>query len=169
MKKSNLIPLVLVISTFLILPIAFFFLNSKNLNGNVQGLKTQANKKGILLKITSNYGTWDMTKYFCKTKDDCLTSLFSGKIIDTTSGGVVENSFVTVEYSPEWNNYEFIKVFVKQGWGTSTRTFKAEDASVIPGVTIEKFTYGGTNYNVVLIPLTSVTGELLEAASFSDL
>jgi hypothetical protein len=51
MKKSNLIPLVLVVSTFLILPVAFFFLNSKN-SGNVQGVKTQASKKGIILKIT---------------------------------------------------------------------------------------------------------------------
>ena len=69
MKKSNLIPLILVVSTFLILPIAFFFFNSKN-GGNVQGAKTEANKKGIILKITSNDGTWDMTKYLCTTKDE---------------------------------------------------------------------------------------------------
>ena len=168
MKKSNLIPLVLVVSTFLMLPIVFFFLNSKN-GGNVQGTKTQANKKGIVLKITSNYGTWDMTKYFCKTKDECLTSLFSGKIIDTTSGGVVEGSHVTVDYSPEWTNYEFIKVFVKSGWGSSTRTFKVSAMGAVPDVTVEKVTYGGVSYNVVLIPLSSVNGVLLEVASFSDL
>ena len=80
MKKSNLIPLILVVSTFLILPIAFFFFNSKN-GGNVQGAKTEANKKGIILKIT----------------------------------------------------------------------------------------YGGVTYNVVLVPLTNVNGELLEVATFSDL
>jgi len=168
MKKSNLIPLVLVVSTFLILPIAFFFLNTKN-GGNVQGAKTQANKKGIILKISSGNGTWDMMKYFCKTKDECLTSLFSGKIIDTTSGGIVEDSNVTVDYSSDWTNYEFIKVFVKPGWGSSTRTFKVTSAGVIPNVTIEKVTYGGINYNVILVPLNSVNGELLEAASFSDL
>lgn len=168
MRKSSLIPLALIISVFLILPIAFWFINSKNSNENVQGVKTRSDVKGVIVKVYSNYGTWDMAKYICKTKEECLSSLVSGKNLDTTSGGVVEEHFVTIEYSQDWNNYEFLKVFVKPGWGSQTRTFKTSVLGGVSGVSVNRVSSGGANYDVILIQLNNIGGELLEAASFSD-
>ena len=169
MKKSSFIPLVLIIAFFLSVPVAFWVITMRNSNENVRGVGTQANTEGVLVKITSEYGNWDMAKYLCKSKDECLLSLVSGKGLDTTSGGSVKDRDIVIEYTNDWVGYEYLKIFLRAGWSSQVREFKATKLSSIPGMTIEKMTYGGSDYNVVLVPITGSETTLLHTASFSDL
>jgi hypothetical protein len=169
MKKGSLIPLVFIVSLFLIVPAAFWVLTSKTSNENVRGVSIKSDKKGILVRIDSNYGNWDMVKYLCKDKEVCEASLVSGKGLDTTSGGQVKNRDVVVEYSPDWKDYKYLKVYVRSGWGSQVREFKVTKIGSVPGMTTEKITYGGSDYNVVFIPLDTVSESLLPTVRFSDL
>jgi hypothetical protein len=169
MKKGSLIPLVFIVSLFLIVPAAFWLLTSKTSNENVQGVSTKSGAKGVLVRIDSNYGNWDMVKYICKDKATCETSLIAGKGLDTTSGGQVNNEDVTVEYTPEWKDHQYLKVYVRSGWGSQVRSFNASKIGSVPGMTIENMTYGGSDYSVVFIPLDAVAEKLLPTVRFSDL
>lgn len=169
MKKTSLLPLVIVIATFLIIPIAFWFLTSKNTDGNIQGAKTKSGSAGVVIDIKSSQGTWDLNEYLCKNIDECLESLFSGKPLETISGGVVGDKFITIKYVSEWDSYEFLKIFVKPGWGSTIRKFNASLSNDVSGAYIERFIYGGSDYDVVLVPIKDIKDTLLEIATFSDL
>ncbi len=169
MKKTSLLPLVIIVATFLIIPIAFWFYSSKDSEGNIQGAKTKSDTPGIIVKIKSNNGTWDLNKYLCVNKEECLESLISGRSLETTSGGIVEGKYITIKYTSDWDSYEYLKVFVKPGWGSTIRKFNASLVSSVSGVYIESFTYGGLDYDVVLVPIKSIENTLLEVSEFSDL
>ena len=169
MKKSSLIPLVFIVSLFLIIPAAFWVLTSNPSNENVQGVSVKSNVKGILVRVDSNYGNWDMVKYLCTDKDTCETSLISGKGLDTTSGGQIANRDIAVEYTSDWKDYQYLKIYVRSGWGSQVREFNVSKIGSVPGMTIEKMIYGGSEYNVVFIPLDSVGQDLLPTVRFSDL
>ncbi len=169
MKKTSLLPLVIIVATFLIIPIAFWFLTSKNSDGNIQGAKTKGDSAGVIVNIKSSQGTWDLNKYLCKSEKECLESLVAGKSLETISGGVVENKLITIKYASDWDSYEFLKIFVKPGWGSTLRKF---DASLVNGVSevyMESFVYGESDYDVVLVPIKNIKDTLLEVATFSDL
>lgn len=169
MKKSSLIPLVFIISLFLIVPATFWVLTSKTSNENVQGVSIKSDTKGVLVRVDSNYGNWDMAKYLCKDKETCEVSLISGKGLDTTSGGQVKNGDVAVEYTADWKDYQYLKIYVRSGWGSQVRDFSVSKIGSVPGMTIEKMTYGGSDYSVVFIPLDSIGETLLPTVRFSDL
>lgn len=169
MKKGSLIPLVFIVSLFLIVPAAFWVLTSRVPNENVRGISIKSNAKGVLVRIDSNYGNWDMVKYLCKDKEACEVSLISGKGLDTTSGGQVKNRDVAVEYTSEWKDYQYLKIYVRPGWGSQVREFNVSKIGSVPGMTIEKMTYGGSDYSVVFIPLDIISESLLPTVRFSDL
>lgn len=169
MRKSSLIPLVVIVSLFVIVPAAFWVINSKSSNENVQGATIKSDVKGVLVKIDSKFGNWDMVKYLCKDKETCETSLISGKGLDTTSGGQIENRDVAIEYSAEWEDYQYLKIYVRAGWGSQVREFNVSKIGSVPGMTVEKMTYGGADYNVVFIPLDGVGFSLFPMVRFSDL
>ncbi len=168
MKKSSLVPLIVIVATFLVIPIVFWALTFKKTDENIQGARTKIGAAGVLVKINSTYGTWDMAKYLCKTRDECLESLVSGKILETTSGGGVEDQFVSVRYTKDWDSYEFLKMFVKPGWGSSVRKFYASLTENISRSFVENFTYNGMDYEVVIVPVKGIGDTLLEVAKFSD-
>jgi hypothetical protein len=150
MKKGSLIPLIFIVGLFLIVPAAFCV-------------------KGVLVRVDSNYGNWDMVQYLCKDKETCATSLISGKGLDTTSGGQVKNRDVAIEYTLDWKDFQYLKIYVRSGWGSQVREFNVSRIGSVPGMTVEKMTYGGSEYNVVFVPLDIIGQNLLPTVRFSDL
>ena len=109
-----------------------------------------------------------MSKYLCKERAECLESLTSGKVLEKTSGGGVEDQVVTLRYSTEWSQYEFLKIFVEPGWGSIQRDFVASLTNDVQGSLIENVTYGGVEYSVILVPTSVLGSGLFEVATFSD-
>lgn len=168
MRKSSFLPLALILCVFLILPVAFWFFNSNVDKGDVQGAKVKSDSKGVIIKVSSNYGTWEMSKYLCKTKDECLLSLTSGKSLDTIGGGVVENQDVAILYDESFKEYSFLKVFIKPAWGSQARNFTASSIRGSSQSSIENISSNDSVYNVVIIPVSSLENSLEDIARFTD-
>lgn len=168
MRKSSFLPLALILFVFLILPVAFWFFNSKVDEGTVRGAKIKSDSQGIVIKVSSNYGTWEMSKYLCKTKDECLLSLTSGKSLDKVGGGVVENQDVAILYDSSFKDYSFLKVFIKPAWGSQARKFIASSVQNSSQVSIEDILSNDYEYSVVIIPTSSLENSLEDIARFTD-
>lgn len=168
MRKSSFLPLALILCVFLILPVAFWFFNSKIDEGTVQGAKVKSDSKGVIIKVSSNYGTWEMSKYLCKTKDECLLSLTSGKSLDTVGGGVVENQDVAILYDQSFKDYAFLKVFIKPAWGSQARNFNAFSIQNFSQIFIQNIFDNNSEYSVVIIPMSSLENSLEDIARFTD-
>ncbi|MBW6441551.1 hypothetical protein K0B04_01405 [Patescibacteria group bacterium] len=151
---------------FLVIPVAFWFFTFSEGNDDVQGVRTGS--LGVVVKVESKEGSWDMSKFLCKDRAGCLESLNSGKALEKTSGGGLEDQVVTVRYSSDWSQYEFLKIYIEPGWGSIQREFKASLTNEVQGSLIETVTFGGVEYNVVLIPTSVLESGLFEVATFSD-
>jgi hypothetical protein len=167
MRKTSFLPLALILCVFLILPVAFWFFNTKVDKGTVQGAKVKSDSRGVIIKVSSNYGTWEMSKYLCKTKDECLLSLTSGKSLDKVGGGVVENQDVAILYDQSFKDYSFLKVFIKPAWGSQARNFTASSIQGSP-ISIDNVSSNNSEYNVVIIPMSSLENSLEDIARFTD-
>jgi len=98
------------------------FAGSKNLIGAVLGAKTRSenlyqNKaSGVKVTVISPKSSWDLTEYLCDTKEQCERSATSGKWWSTLSGASTteDGHEVFIEKAESWNQYEFLKIVVKE-------------------------------------------------------
>lgn len=169
MKKTSVLPLILIVTVFLVIPIVFWVVSFRSTDDNIQGARTKNGDAGASVLVSSKYGTWDLVKYLCQTREECVGSLTSGRVLDTTSGGVTDRQSVVIKYSKDWDSYKFLKVFVKSGWGSSLREFQVSLAGNASGSYVEDVVYNGINYKVVIVPIDIISGSLMEIAEFSDL
>ncbi len=167
MNKGFSLPIVLIVALFISLPVMFFFFSTRATAPNVKGAFTTANV-GFDVQISSNKGTWDLFEFLCTTKEECTTSLTGGKRLETIGGGQVKTYDVVVEPDQAWNDYKFIKLFVKSGWGSPFRTFSVSDPAQIPGAEVTKITEGLSDYNIILLPITSVQNSFYTSINFTD-
>lgn len=167
MKKSFPFPLIVIITVFLIIPATFWFVfYSKNSSEDVKGAKTSSN--GVIVRVSSKNGSWDMSKYLCKDRSECLESLQSGKFLEKTSGGGEDDQFVSLRYSPDFGSYEFLKIYVEPGWGSMKRDFKPSLTGIDANYFIEKFNYNGSDFEAIILPVAGLDKNVFEAAVFSD-
>jgi hypothetical protein len=151
---------VLFISVFLAIPILYFFYTQPpaNLEGeSVKGVRSGeiSENGGVSLVVSSSFGTWDLYEYLCVSMDECLSGLMSGKEWSTVSGGTTDGHEVNITFPPTWEEYEYLKVFVLPGWGSSSRSFNVSGSE---SLIVEPYTYEGGTYSVGLIPLRSEDG-----------
>jgi hypothetical protein len=71
-------------------------------------------------------------------------------------------------YENQWSGYAFLKVFIKPGWGTQSRSFKVIDPGTVKGASSEKISSDSVAYEVVLIPITDLKSGFFKGAEFSD-
>jgi hypothetical protein len=167
MRKSPPLPLIIIISAFIIIPVVFWVFTFRNNADNVRG--TTVASSGVLVKIISEKGSWDMSKYLCEDISTCLESLTSGKSLEKTSGGWGAGQTLVIRPTSDWSQYEYIKIFVKSGWGSSERFFSASlSEDTIKGGSIEKFNYGGNTYESVILPVEILRSEIAGSVTFSD-
>ncbi len=119
------LPVVLIfVLAFLAAPLVFWLKGSKGgEQPNVQGSESFSSKEGTYIQVTSEKGPWDLFEYLCKTKEECVESLTSGKKWEAISGGTTVGSSIKINYSELWKDFKYLKVFVKPGWGVSTHSF----------------------------------------------
>lgn len=171
---SALLLLILVLA-FIAVPAYYWYSNNTKSLGpasDVQGASAVKNtlaSSGFNVSIISNSATWDLVEYLCKTEEECLNSLNSGRRLGTVSGGETDLHEVVVEYSPEWDDYDFIKYFVRSGWYSGGRLFKVRDLGDMPGSVVKQVEDSGDTYDVVLSPISGIKSNFYNSATFSNL
>jgi len=75
---------------------------------------------------------------------------------------------VSLGYSSDWADYEFLKIYVEPGWGSVERTFSASKSDGFDDVVVKNIDNNGNNYQVVLIPTKILEQTNFEIASFAD-
>ncbi|MBP7786062.1 hypothetical protein KA062_02300 [Patescibacteria group bacterium] len=166
MSKRSIFPAILIFVVFMVVPVAFWIISTNKNSEDVKGAKTGIS--GAVIKIISKNGSWDMYKYLCKDSTECLESVSSGKMVEKTSGGGVEDQFVNLGYSSDWANYEFLKIYVEPGWGSIERLFSATKSDGFDNVAVRNIENNGKNYQVILIPTNILEQTDVEIVSFSD-
>lgn len=161
------LPVVLIfVLAFLAAPLVFWLSSSKNsTQPDVQGAQATSSKEGTYIQVTSEKGSWDLLEYLCKTKEECTSSLTSGKKWEAISGGVTEGSSIKINYSDLWRDYKYLKVFVKSGWGASAHTFMLKNEF---GVAEAETTIFG-NDQALILPITVVESGSYTFLLFTDL
>lgn len=163
-----------VLALFLFIPSAYFlYIYSSGIKEEkeVKGASvSEINipEKGLSVNVSSKVGTWEMYQYLCDTKDDCLESLMSGTRLGTVGGGVVSDYTIKVVPNSLWEGKEYLKLFIKSGWGSPARSFKVTDIGGVPGTEVENTTYEGITYELLLVPADDVTNFFYNSGSFSD-
>ena len=107
-------------------------------------------KPGFGIEVVSNKGTWDMSVYLCKDKESCEVSLDSGLRWSTIGGGITPKKTVIIESQESWKDYKYVKVFVKPGWGSVNREFKASSENVPLEARIESIKSAGQQFQTVI-------------------
>ncbi len=177
LQRGSSVPLFIVITLILLAIPAYYWLSLNNFNfstssKNVRGVASIGNvydKPGFSVTVTSTAETWDLVEYLCSSREECLETLDSGKRLGTISGGSTELHEVFVEYSPKWDEYAFIKFYVRPGWSATQREFKIANLGDIPGATREVVSDGTYIYEVVIAPVVEVKNTFYRSAYFTDL
>lgn len=165
--------LITIVSVLLAVPAYLYasgnLVGLKSVATDVKGASTKASTgSGFNVFITSQSPTWDLVEYLCTSKEECLTSLNSGRRFGTVSGGETDLHEVVLSYTPEWGNYKYVKYYVRSGLQTSGAIFRVLDEGDIPGTEVETITDGTARYTLVLIPISAVKESFYTSATISD-
>jgi len=166
MRRSSALPLIIIIATFLIIPVAFWIINFQRSDNDVKGANIGGS--GIVIKIKSEGGAWDMSKFLCADKNQCVESLTSGKILDKTSGGGIDDQEVGVGYSSDWEKYKYVKIFVEPGWGSEDRVFSVSMNGGLSDSFTHEFEVGSVVYKTAIFSISDLERNIINAAVFSD-
>jgi len=164
MRRGSTLPLVMVLVLFLMVPLGFWFFYSRNSQDNVKGANVSGITNGMYVTVSSTGGTWDLVRYLCKGRSECVGSLSSGLQLETISGGNAQKYQVAFSYESGWDQYAFLKIYLKPGWGSHERTFDINNIGTIPGTTVEVL----DKQQVVLIPLAPIKSGFFKSSDFSD-
>ena len=120
------------------------FAGSQDLAGFVLGAKShkeniyQNNVEGLKVTVISPSSSWDLLQYLCKTRNECETSLTSGKWWATVSGAPTteDGHEVFIEKSDGWSGYPYIKLYAKSSGGVTYRTLDSQDPYFVADTTL---------------------------------
>lgn len=165
--------LLIILVAFMAVPTYYWYSSSQENYAaeNVKGASTVgavSDKPGFSVSVVSESPTWDLVEYLCTDEEECLSSLTAGRRLGTVSGGETDLHEVVVEYSTEWDDYEYVKYFVRSGWAGESASFKVSDLGDIPESALHEIKDGSVIYDVVLSPVTVVSGAFYTSATFSD-
>lgn len=168
MRKGLSLPLLLIVVSFLLVPLLYWFFVYRTSQPNIKGAKITGQNKGALVVVNSKNGTWELNSYLCENKDSCLSSLTAGSKLDTRNGGSTNSYQVPFNFEDGWLSYGFLKLYIRSGWGSQDRLFKATNSGQIEGLVIEQVSLGESDYNVVLIPTSDLSTGFYKGVEFSD-
>lgn len=176
MQKGFSVPIVVVaVVLLLLLPISFWiFKNNFNFSAaldDVKGISTLGDgysKPGFSVNVISENGSWDFVEYLCKSLEECSQTLYSGNRWKVISGGATSKHEIVVENSADWNNYLYIKYFVKPGWSSPERNFKAVELGLYPELKTYILSDGTNDVEVVIAKIIQGDEKFYKSASFSD-
>lgn len=140
--------------------------NERAILGTAASSTAQTTRKGFSLTVVSNNGNWDFYQYLCKSFDECRGSATSGFQLPTISGGQTEGYEIFVEPTQDWNDFSFIKYYVKPGWTDAETVFVPEMHETITGARIHTFEEPGTQ--AIIAPVAAFRKQFYNITTFSD-
>lgn len=174
-QKGYSVPLFLIVTLVVLTVPAYYWVSTNQLNvsasRDIRGAASTGNSHsapGFSVSIVSASPTWDLVEYLCKSQEECSTSLTSGRRLGTVSGGETEFHEVIVEYSAEWQDYKYIKYFVRPGWNASDSNFTVSTLGDIPGSEVLSLAENGDEYVAVIAPISSLKNGFYTSATFSN-
>ncbi|OGC77525.1 hypothetical protein A2619_01940 [candidate division WWE3 bacterium RIFOXYD1_FULL_39_9] len=172
-KNGYVSPLVLFfIFLFISIPIIYWGATSWGKSAvSVKGTSdvVLAGGRGISVEVTSVGGTWDLYAYLCNSEEECSDNLTSGKKIGVFSGGNSEQFLVQIPYDSSWDSHKYVKLYVKTGWGSTSRTFSVSGQDEQLGLIYKEYAGDtGRKYNLILVPVEKLGSENNYIGSFSD-
>jgi hypothetical protein len=170
-RGFNLPSVIILVTLFVSVPVLYFTLVLKHpKTDNVRGVATEiaSSEGGVIVKVSSKNGTWDMFEFLCKSESECIQSLKSGKQWGVVSGGSTDGHEVLVEKSPEWKDFKFVKVFVHSAWGSISREFSALPTSDSGLVKIVEISDSEGEHMVALIPISGEDTKVRLLVEFHD-
>lgn len=172
MRKGFTVPLILVLVLVLVLVPLIFWISTNNFNSSssndVMGTTDSKlpNKPGFSVTVNSGVGVWDLLQTGCVSLEECTQSVSSGRRLATASGGSGVNNTVNVYIDPNWSSYEYLKLYVRAGWGANTQGFDIESSGELDNVEVVTMSESSTSYSVAILPIKSVI-EFVEGPVFS--
>jgi hypothetical protein len=172
-NRGFTVPIVVLLTLlFLLLPVIFLYTFNSNSAINVRGTTSKIPNNSLSVRVKSPNSSWDLQQYLCKHKDDCQTSLESGKRYATVSGGKTQNQLVIINRIENVEDYKYLKVFVKPSWGSNSSGYTVTSSNSLSVLSAEKLTVeeNNLNYEILLIPLDSFSNitETLESIEFKE-
>ena len=173
-ERGYSVPLLLLVAlTLLAVPVSYKFLSNSfsGSNSNVRGatsIGSVLTQPGMSVSIVSTSQAWDLVEYLCKDLDECLDTLTSGRRLGTVSGGQTELHEIVMVYSREWDDYHYVKLFVRPSWLSSDDMFVVQRLGDVPDSSIHTLTEDGEDYQVVLVPVKELRDTFYVSALFSD-
>lgn len=169
MRRGFSVPLILIVVVTLTL-LVFWVLSAPSSDRDIKGFSTDqnGNRAGLSVFVSSDSSSWDLVEYLCETLSECIKSFTSGRRWATVSGGKVTMHEVVIEKSDIWDEYSYMKLYVKPRWGSFGRNFDIESLGNVPESDVYKISDGNESYNVVILPLEKVSSAYYRSAVFSD-
>ncbi len=175
MQKGFSVPMILVVLTLVVSvsAISWVYFNRTSVEPapTVKGASTfnaDTSKPGLGVTVTSKNGTWDLVEYACKTLEECTASLEGGKKFSTFGGGTVNSFLVVMPYSPELDEYTYVKYFVKSSFGGMFRAFKVVNGGDLGDTKLLEFKQSGSIYTAVVSPLDKIKTGYFVGATLTD-
>jgi hypothetical protein len=169
-RRAFSLPIVILLVLIVATPVVAFMFLSKKTDDNVKGAETfkADTNNELTLQVNSANGTWDLLEYLCTAKDSCDKTLESGKRWQTLSGGPTQDHEVIVSSSDDLKGYDFLKIYIRPGWGSANRKFAIQDKENITPAQYANITDGTDNYDVVMVPIKGLDNYIGQPISFSD-
>lgn len=173
-QRGYSVPAFLILLLLLVAVPVLYWVSTNDLSASsqdVRGASTTGSilaKPGFKISVSSKANTWDLVEFLCKSLEECTDSLTSGRRLGTVSGGAADMHEIVVEYTSEWDDYKYIKYFVRSGWYSQSQPFDVVDVGEIPGAEVYNISEGMQTYQTVIAPTSSLESSFYSSSHFSD-
>lgn len=128
MHKGLSIPLVIIfLSLFTIFGLAFFGYEAQDASEtSIKGVRSGPSVRSGFTVALSSTVPWEFLEYLCTDMEECESSLESGKKYASINGGSTDLQEIDIPASPMWNDYRYIKIFMRSAWGAEQAAFRVD-------------------------------------------
>ena len=171
MRKGIAAPIIIILFGLITVAVMGLsgLLSSHRRGETVRGVSiSPAEQPGFSVAVAST-GTWDLYEYLCTEDDACLESAASGKRYTTVSGAPTAGHEVVLTYSKDWENFDYIKLFVKSGWGVTAVDYNVNVLDSVASEAVTVLKDSSDDLEMLIIPVSAIDDNYVgEVALFSD-
>lgn len=158
-----------IFAVVVIVGFGLFYPLIKDNSSDVKGTSVnEENTGGMSIAIISRNTSWDLFQYLCKDEDECTKSADSGKRISKLSGDITDSKTIRIRPIPEWEDYSFLKLYVRPGWDVSSNGLNVSSKGDVPGTLVYDFSNGNAKQTVLIVPTYPMLNQFFQSATFTD-
>jgi hypothetical protein len=129
-----------------------------------------SSRNGVEINVVSLMGSFDLYQFVCPSKEECEKELLGGKKYAVVSGGKSDEAgkSIFVENSDLLDEFEYMKIFVRSGWGSASTPYSIKSIQSVEGAYITDISDSGSKYSAVVFPLKTLSEGRSGPINFSD-